>query len=129
MDYTAEILVPKNIRKERLQEIAKILRHWRSRRGRLATGMADVEAMEGELSPLLVGIKPQNMATQTFLYDPEGEKHRQKLALLFMSKKMVVPLALVDYLNTDFVDSHVPASKIGGSGLRRPASTRQRASK
>jgi hypothetical protein len=61
-----------------------------------------------------------------FLYDPEGEKQRQKLAWLFMEKGMLVPLALVDYLNTDFVARNIPPSKIGGSGRHVPPGTRAR---
>jgi hypothetical protein len=101
-----------SVRKERLAKIASLLRQSRDK------GQEVMERIEGELSTLLAGIKPQNMATQTFLYDPEGEKQRQKLAWLFLSKDMVVPLALVEYLNTGFVERNIPRSKIGGSGQR-----------
>lgn len=100
-----------SVRKERLVKVSLVLRRNRD-------DMKGMERDEAELSLLLAGIKPRNMATQTFLFDPEGEKHREKLALLFLSKKMVVPLALVDYLNTNFVKDNVPHSRIGKSGKR-----------
>ncbi len=102
-----------NVRKERLVKIAKVLRWGRDK------AIKESERIEGELSPLLGGIKPQNMATQTFLYDPEGETQRRKLAWLFLSKGMRVPMALIDYLNTDFVLRNIPRSKIGGMGKRK----------
>lgn len=113
-----------SVRKERLVKVSIVLRRNRDdmNRGfavrRNRDDMKRMERDEAELSLLLDGIKPRNMATQTFLFDPEGEKHREKLALLFLSKKMVVPLALVDYLNINFVKANVPLSRIGKSGKR-----------